>query len=148
MENPETRVERVGAGLERSEEIFEAFERQLVRARNRVYGIALFFEAIELLYAGQDDIIETYRERCRRVIRSGTAMLDLAEQLQRDASEGGVESSELGEFDFHFGEEQQDLLERAEALASAYDRLLPGRDRGRVFSTEERLRLLETASAS
>lgn len=151
MKGSRNTMKQAASSLQTSQDVFDAFERQLIRARDRVYGIALFFEAIELLYAGQDDIIEAYRERFRQIIRSGAAVLDLAEQLLRDASVGAAEASELTEFDFSFGEsdpEQQELLERAEALVGAYERLLPGRDRGRVFSTDERLRLMEAAVAS
>jgi len=115
-----------------------------------LYGIALFYEGLELLYAGQEQIIETYRKQFRNVIRHGTDMLDKAEELLRQVRGGSIPDTDLEAFDLSLAEgypKPPDLLKRADILVAAYNELFPGRDRATPFTEDETLSLMESASS-
>jgi hypothetical protein len=128
----------------------EAFEAELARNRDRLYGMALFFEAVELLYPGTTETAEARRRQSRDLIRDGAGRLGRADELLDKVKTGQAQAAELTRFDFALGEgypERDALLNRADVLARTYDTLFPGRDRGRDFSEEEKLRLMEAAAA-
>jgi hypothetical protein len=51
--------------------IIAEFEKELARQEDRLYGIALFFECVSLLYAGRSGVLETNRKQFRNIIVAG-----------------------------------------------------------------------------
>lgn len=113
-----------------------------------MYGVALFFEGICLLYAGQEAVIETFRRQFRNMIQTGTdtahRAADLLEQVRQDPSKIAT----LEQFDFapcREHAEPEKMVQRAQILFNVYKRLYPNRSRSEPFTEEETLRLMEEA---
>jgi hypothetical protein len=107
--------------------------------RSRLFGVALFFSGLEILFEGQPLMLETHRRQCRNLIQRGYAALDL---IERSPSAGVAdlagEGAEAGE--------NRLLLERADILVQTYDQLFPGRNRLEPLSRDETLALMEAAA--
>ena len=118
------------------------------RHRDLLYGMALFFEGLAVLYLEQEQIIQTYRRQFRNLIRNNQEKLEQATALLDQARCGNVPLEELRQFDFDIGEwypDPEGLVRRAEILVQAYQDTFPGRDRSTPFSKQETLQLMETA---
>lgn len=121
----------------------DAATRQGVEAlRNRLFGVALFFSGLEILFEGQPQMLDTYRRQCRNLIQRGYAALDHAERILGsgsaaipDLAGGGEEAAEV-----------RQLLGRADVLVEAYAQLYPGRNRSVALSREETMLLMESAA--
>jgi len=126
-----------------------AFENQIREQRDILYGIALFFEGLAVLYLEQGQIIETYRRQFRNLIRHNQEELERATALLERARHGEAGREELADFRFNIGDvypNAKQLVRRARILVRTYEDIFPGRDRADPFSKEETLRLLEAAA--
>lgn len=126
------------------------FELLIHRHRDLLYGMALFFEGLAVLYLEQEQIIQTYRRQFRNLIRNNQEKLEQATALLDQAKQGAVSIEELQQFDFDIGEwypDPEGLIQRAEILVRTYEDTFPGRDRGTPFTKEETLQLMEAAVA-
>jgi hypothetical protein len=110
--------------------------------RDRLFGVALFFSGLEILFEGQPQMLDTYRRQCRNLIQRGYAALDQADHSAGsgpaavpDLAGGGVEAPEI-----------RQLLGRADVLVAAYAAVFPGRNRSEALSREETLALMEAAA--
>lgn len=133
------------------EDILRSFEREIERQNDIVYGAALFFECVSLLHAGQDSIVETYHKQFRNIIQRGMDMIGRACDLLGEARKDIRKISMVRGFKFTPCEghpRPAEMIRRAEALVSTYNRLFPGRPRSQEFSREEVGHLLEEASMS
>ena len=126
------------------------FELLIHRHRDLLYGMALFFEGLAVLYLEQEQIIQTYRRQFRNLIRHNQEKLEQATALLDQAKQGAVPIEELQQFEFDIGEwypDPEGLIQRAEILVGTYEDTFPGRDRGTPFTKEETLQLMEAAVA-
>ena len=127
----------------------EAFTRKIEEHEDLIYGIALFFEGISLLYAGQEAVIETYKKQFRNIIRSGSDALQHAQALLEESKNDPSKVDAFAQFDFlpctgHT--DPEGMTKRAKILVETYNVIFPGRDRSKPFQEPEILQLIETAS--
>ncbi len=127
-----------------------SFSREIDRQEDLLYGIALFFEGLSLLHAGQEAILETHRKQFRNIIQAGSADIERARELLAEAQRDPHQRPQLAAFHFRMGEGYTDsagLLDRAERLVAAYRATFPDRPRDRSLTPAETLELLRAASA-
>lgn len=127
----------------------EAFRRNIQELDDLIYGVALLFEGISLLYSEQPAVLETYRKQLRNTIQNGNAISRRAAALLRAAEEDPREVEALRDFQFSAFEGHPDadgLKLRARSLVDAYNRLFPGRSRAKEFTADEAFRLIEKAA--
>lgn len=129
--------------------ILAQFEQEIARQEELQYGIALFFEGLSLLYAGQDAVLETHRKLFRNVIQTGNIALSRARELLEEARRDNSKIQMLQQFSFRPGEghpEPDVVAARARVLVETYQELFPQRPRDQALSAAETLKLMETAS--
>lgn len=127
----------------------DAFEKSLLRHEDLLYGIGLFFESLYVLYAGQDDVIETYRKQFRNIIQHGKEVAQTAMALLEEARGDPAKLPQLKQFRFSLGQthpEPDELMKRAGVLVDTYERLFPGRSRSQTLTREETMRLIDEAA--
>lgn len=112
------------------------------RLRDRMFGVALFFSGLEILFEGQPQMLDTYRRQCRNLIQRGNAALD---QVERVAAGEPADMPDLAGVGVEAAENRQ-VLERADVLVAAYTERFPGRDRSEALSRDEMLTLMEAAA--
>ena len=125
------------------------FESQITSHEDLLYGIALLFEGISMLLAGQDAVIETYRNQYWNIIQVGNASAERARELAEQARLDATKIPLIERFKFQAlqGHPEHELLEqRAHILVDTYDALFPNRPRDRSLTEEETLKLMEVAS--
>lgn len=130
-------------------ETLGAFEAEIRVQEDILYGVALFFEGLSLLHAGQNAIIETYRKHFRNVIQSGNEITQAAASLLDAARENPEKLAEVQAFAFSPCEgylNPEELESRARTLVTTYEELFPGRPREQQFEESEVLKLIETAA--
>ncbi len=143
-----SRVNRKDGELTANERI-EQFACSIRDQQDLLYGIALFFEGINLLCKNRDVVLSAQRERLSEIIQRGNNAMkdatDLLEQARKDKTK--VDLLEAFSFPGCRGHDRPDDLDsRARHLVEVYDKLFPRRPRGQAFSTDEILRLVESAS--
>lgn len=128
--------------------ILADFEREIDRQEDRLYGIALFFECVSLLYAGRSGVLETNRKQFRNIIVAGHASIAHARALAARARQdhGAIEAVRAFRFTYCEGHPNPvGLAARADALLKAYRNLFPQRPPDKAFSEDETYRLLEAS---
>lgn len=131
--------------------LLSEFEKKIQEQENLLYGMALFFECISLLYADDKAILETYRKQFRNVIKTGKEMNKQATEALQQARQDPDKLEQVQQFQFTPGSghpRPQELVERAQALLNAYESSFPGRSRSQAFTEDEVLRLMDSASVS
>jgi hypothetical protein len=149
LRKKEHRGRRGGNAEAESRDVIEAFEKEIARQEEILYGIALFFEGISLLHGGREEKIETYGKQLRNAIQSGRAATDEALDLLARAREDPSSVALIRAFEFKPGEGYPDpegLTRRAEVLARKYNELFPDRPRTQPFAREEIRKLLDAAA--
>ena len=128
----------------------EEVEAEVALQKDRLYGVALFFECISLLYAGQEHILATYRRQFRNLIQEGSTAVAQAEDALAAAKStaGAPENLALPGQLFSSHQNPQDLISRADAILAAYKTVFPGRDRSKEFDDAERLQLIDAAASA
>ena len=114
-----------------------------------LFGVALFFEGLSVLYAGQDELVDTYRRQCRNVIQNGKEVVMQAMTLLEKAQADPSQAAALESFTFALGEghpQPDELARRARILVDTYNREFAGRSRSQAFSHEETIRLIDAAA--
>ncbi len=134
-------------------ELIAQFTAKIAAQEERLYGLALFFECICLLYAGQEGILSTYRKQFRNLIQEGRGSTSHVTELLAKARDGNdaealaaLKAHPFSLFQTH--PHPQELIARAELVAAKYGEIFPGRDRSKDFSDEERLKLIDAAAAA
>lgn len=125
------------------------FEAEIERQEELLYGIALFFEGVSLVFAGQHDVIETYRKQFRNVIQNGSAAAQRARDLLAAARQDARKIPLVEQYAFNPGEGYTDppaLVERARILVLIFKELYPDRPREESLTPDETLKLLDAAS--
>jgi len=126
-----------------------AFEKEVRRQEDILYGVALFHEGISLLFAGQKAVVETHRRQFRNIIRAGKQVCQWARTLLEQARKDPRKSRLLREFEFLPYQDHPNpeaLIQRAQILVETYRELFPRKDRGDSLKQEELLRLMEKAA--
>jgi hypothetical protein len=126
----------------------QAFERKIVEQEDIFYGVALFFEGLSLLLAGQDAVLETYRKQFRNIILSGQDTVAKARQLLAQVQQDPSKAALLTQFAFAPCREHPDpegMVKRAKVLCQVYEEMFPGRSRAEPFTPEDTLKLIEAA---
>jgi len=90
-----------GNSREESRAVIDDYRRQISEGENIIYGLALYFEAINLFHEGSP-IVETYKKQFRNIIRGGRELLDKASRLLSDVESGAASLQELNAFDLDF----------------------------------------------
>ncbi|MDP6525664.1 MAG: hypothetical protein QGI24_05170 [Kiritimatiellia bacterium] len=123
-------------------------EAEIALQSDRLYGIALFFEGIETLFDGREEIIMANRDQLLGIIQNGTDRLKQAKELLAQVKAGEATAPDVFDFQLADGlENREALIERADALVSVYKRVFSGRDRATPFTEEEKLKLVEAVAA-
>jgi hypothetical protein len=126
-----------------------AFESQIERHEDLLFGVALYFECVKLLYAGNESAIQVQRHELRGVIRKGRDNIDRAAALLEEARHDETKEEAIDAFSFRFCEgypRPSELIRRADILVQTHGRLFPGRDRSDPFTQDEILGIMEAAS--
>ncbi len=132
-----------------TEQVLSAFEVAIADQERVLYGVALFFEGVSLLQAGQEAVIETYQKQCRNVIQAGQEAIQVATSLLEQARENEDKAALIGEFKFYPCQgypEPEELTRRARLLVDTYDEIFPDRPRDQEFEQSETLQLTEAAA--
>jgi hypothetical protein len=126
-----------------------SFDHEIRRQEDLLFGVALYFEGIQFLYAGQESVIETYRKELRNIIQHGKQEIEEATRLLEAARNDPSRVAALQEYRFQpcFGATHPaELAERAALLVATYGDVFSRRPRTAPLSEEEVLRLLNAAS--
>ncbi|MFC1453193.1 hypothetical protein ACFLSJ_07630 [Verrucomicrobiota bacterium] len=130
-------------------EILRSFEGEISRQEDLLYGVALFFEGIRFLYAGQDAVIETYQRELRNIIGIGHHRNEEARRLLEEAKRDSSKARLIEAFTFtscQGYDRPEELAERAKLLVEAHRTCFPGRPRKEPLSDADIVRLLNSAS--
>lgn len=130
-------------------ELLEEFEAKMKRHEDLLYGVALFFEGLNVLYEGHDETIATYRKQFRNIMQHGKEVAQQAMKLLEQARTDSGAATAVAGFQFALGEghEQPDeLVKRAEVLVETYKRIFPERSRDVPFTHDETIKLIEEAA--
>lgn len=131
------------------EQTMVAFDDEISRQEDIVYGVALFFECLCVVHANQPAVVETYRKQFRNVIQKGRERIAEAIQLRKTVRESPAQFGALAEFAFESCQghsKPEEMAKRAEALVATYRKIFQGRPRSREFTIDETLQLIEEAS--
>ncbi|MFO7870277.1 MAG: hypothetical protein R6V03_02460 [Kiritimatiellia bacterium] len=131
-------------------EQIDEFERRIKLQEELMYGVALFFEGISKLQAGQDAVLETHRKQCRNIIQAGKVISQRARLLLRQVKQDRQKTHLLDEFEFspfRGHPNPEEMEKRARILVDTYNRIFPDRPRSKEFTPEETFQLMEEASA-
>lgn len=132
-------------------ELLETFKRKLDEHRQILYGLALYFECLRVLYEGQPDLVHAHEERLLSLIQMGGEMLQKAEALLAKAGKNREAQAEILDFEFALDAEKEfvdlDVItKRATMLSHAYDRVFAERPKAREFSHDEVFKLIDEAA--
>ena len=129
-------------------EVIQRFRQKIERQENLMYGVALFFEGICLLYAGQEAVIETFRRQFRNIIQTGTDTAHRAAALLKQVEQEPSRAATLEQFDFapcRDHAEPEQMVQRAQIIFNVYRRLYPERSRSEPFTEDETMRIMDEA---
>ena len=125
------------------------FEKDLQMQRDQLFGITLFSEGVELMYADQPEILEMNRQSFQNVKERTESSISAAQSLLELVKADRGKIKELRRFRFlpiggHPTLDQ--MTRRTKILVDTYERLFPGRSRSKPLTREE-LESLMTAAA-
>ena len=130
------------------DEGIRVLQREMLDLESAIYGVALFFEGLSLLHAGQPAVIETYQKQFRNIIQADSDTLKQAQALLETVQRDAGQAFRLKQFNIvpcSAHSSPKEMHRRAIVLVDAYGRLFPGRPRSREFTEEETFRLMEEA---
>ncbi len=132
-----------------AEDLIRSFEDKLHRQDDLVYGIALFFEGICLVHAGQEKILETYRKQFRNIIQEGSQAIHHARGLLEEVKKDHSKAPLLEDYTFSPCKGHPDpprLAKRGRLMVTTYSELFPDRPRSQAFTKEETFALIKHAA--
>ena len=130
-------------------ETLAAFRSSILEEKDLLYGVALFFEGISVLYSEEPAMVETYRKQLRNLIQTRHEALQSALALLERAEADPSEVASVSKFKFPPWESAAgtgNLAESARILVRTYDTEFPDRPRDKTFDHTETLRLMEAAA--
>lgn len=125
------------------------FQAKIAAQEDIIYGVAIFFECLNYMHAGQGAIMETYRKQFRNIIQKGTEMVQHATRLLDEVRQDPKKVKELQQFAFTPCQDHPkpaEMTRRAEILVQTYRKVFPDRPRSKEFTNDEIARLIEEAS--
>lgn len=131
------------------EELIAWFEHEIELHEIRLYGLALYFECISVLYAGREGLLETHRKEFRNMLQQGQNASERASALLMQVKLNPKEAALLEQFDYGLcagHPERPELVKRCEVLVGTYDRVFPDRPKSQPFAPEETIQLVEEAA--
>jgi hypothetical protein len=134
-----------------ADDAIRAFQEQLARQEDVIYGAALMFECVALLHSNQAALVETHRKQFRNIIQKSREQYDKAAELLAEVKKKPERAAELGAFVFTPCEghpNPPEMARRVAILVDTYRRIFPDRPRSREFTREETLRLIEGSALS
>lgn len=142
--------------LRRKRDVSKAFSEacaalgaQIAGERDILFGIALCFECIQLLYDGQPELTRAYHDELLAMIKIGEENLKSATLMTQQGRHGksAVERIQAYEVDALKGcANAAELRQRSKRLVEAYETLFPGRQRNQDLTHEEVLKLIDAAA--
>lgn len=129
------------------QEVALEFERELTRHDDLIFGVSLFFECLSLLFAGREDVIQSYRKQLRNVLQQGQQVSDTGRDLLRrlqQSDESALDAARKFEFSL-FLDGPEKMETRCEILANAYRKTFPGRARNQPLKDDDVFLLVQTA---
>ena len=130
-------------------DVLASFEREIGIQEDILYGVALLFEGMSLVYQDVPEIIESHRKEFGDIIENGRRMIEQARLLLEQAKKSSSKVDRLLQFVFAPCQGYPDAAEmtkRARILAKTYGEIFPSRPRSQAFTEEETFRLIEAAS--
>jgi hypothetical protein len=125
------------------------FEKDLQVQRDQLFGITLFSEGVELMYADQPEILEMNRQSFQNVKERTESSISAAQSLLELVKADRGKIKELRRFRFLpiDGHPMLDqMARRTEILVDTYKRLFPGRSRSKPLTREELESLMTEAA--
>jgi hypothetical protein len=116
------------------------FEEDLHIQRDQLFGITLFLQCVELMYAGQPETLEMNRQSFQNIKERAESSISAAESLLQLVKADPGKVKELRRFQFPpiGGHPMLDqMTQRAQILVETYERLFPGRSRSDPLTREE-----------
>jgi hypothetical protein len=129
--------------------IIRRFEKDLQMQRDQLFGITLFSEGVELMYAAQPEILEMNRQSFQNVKEKTESSISAAQSLLELVKADKGKIKELRRFRFLpiSGYPMLDqMTRRTKILVDTYERLFPGRSRSKPLTREELESLMRTAA--
>lgn len=129
--------------------IIRRFEKDLQMQRDQLFGITLFSEGVELMYAGQPEILEMNRQSFQNVKEKTESSISAAQSLLELVKADKGKIKELRRFRFLSigGQPTLDqMTRRTKILVDTYERLFPGRSRSKPLTREELESLMTEAA--
>lgn len=131
-------------------ETIAAFEQEIGRQEDVIYGVALFFECLSVIHSNQPLVVETYSKQLRNVIQKGNDMIRHATNLLERVRQTPKKAHLLEPFVFLPCQGHPDpagMTQRAKTLVRTYNRVFADRPRSKDFTVEETMRLMEEAAS-
>ena len=147
IQNPTTHAESREKGDR--EDIIGSFETEIQEQEDQLFGIALYFEGILILWSHDKNIIEMNRKAYENIMKRGNAFIKEAKQLLYEAQKdpGKVELIRQFQFPPIYGHPMVDeMTKRAKILVETYNELFPGRPRANPLTQAELMLLMEAAA--
>jgi hypothetical protein len=127
----------------------DLFEKDLLHHDDLLFGVGLFFECIALLYAGREDLIQTYRKQFRNMLQQGQQVSNAARDLINRATQDPDALALIPEFQFPLFDglpEPEKMAARCELLTGAYGQIFPGRPRTQPLKDDDVFALVQVAA--
>ncbi len=126
-----------------------SFEGEIRDQEDLLFGVALFFEALQFMHAGQNAVIETYRKELRNALQSGRQSIEQARQLLDAARLDSSKSRAVQEFRFEALQgsvRPEELKQRSQIFLQAYQEAFPRRSRTAPLTQDEIVRLINRSA--
>lgn len=133
----------------KGQEALDQAHSRIAEHENLMFGIALYYECLKVLYEGQELILKTHHDQLLAVIRIGDETMQQAAALMTHAEKDAKQAAKIMALPLNQleGYEQaEELRERAQRLVKAFKRVFPARDRDQPLSEDEILCLLDAAT--
>ena len=124
------------------------FEKEVAHQDELLFGVSLFFECISMLYAGREDLIQSYRKQCRNMLQQGQQATQSARDLLNKIPRDPTAVAQIRDFQFPLFDghpQPEKMAARCEILAEAYRKAFPGRPRTQSMKDEDVFALVKVA---
>lgn len=129
--------------------VLRSFESEIREQEDLLFGVSLYFEAIQFLHAGQEAVLETHRKELRNILQLGRQSVEQASTLLEAARNDPSKSRELQDFRFHACQGSacpEELKQRALILFQTYQEIFQRRARTSPLTEDEIVRLVNRAA--
>jgi hypothetical protein len=130
-------------------EAIRRFEEEIRIQRDQLFGMTLFSQGIEMMYAGQPEILEINRQSIQNIKARVESFISEADRLLQEGKTKPEKVREIKRFRFPpiSGNPMLDqMTQRAQILVQTYERMFPGRPRSEPLSQDELQSLMMEAA--